>query len=177
MLASPSVHPYAAVRIASPADLAAIREVAETTWHATYEGILSKTTIDAFLRRSYSDYRILAAVNDGGLWVLEEDGRVVGYERLSIRGDVGYIGAIYVLPGSQRQGHGRRLIDTARPWFAARGVNEIRLTVAERNVAARGFYRHLGFEEREAVNTQLMGEAISERVCVLPLLQPYLFRS
>jgi len=177
VLASLSVHSYATVRIASPADLAAVREVAETTWHATYQGILRKATIDAFLRRSYTDYRILAAVNDGGLWVLEEDGRVVGYERLSMRGDVGYIGAIYVLPESQHQGHGRRLIDTARPWFAARGAHEIRLTVAERNHAARGFYGHLGFEEREAVDTQLMGEPLAERVCVLRLLQPYLFGS
>ncbi|HKI56216.1 MAG TPA: GNAT family N-acetyltransferase [Trueperaceae bacterium] len=177
MLAIPSVHPYATVRIASPADLTAVREVADTTWHATYREILSKATIDAFLRRFYSDYRILAAVNDGGLWVLEEDGRVVGYERLSMRGDVGYIGAIYVLPESQRLGHGRRLIDTARPWFAARGASEIRLTVAEHNHAARAFYRHLGFEEHEAVDTQLMGEPLAERVCVLRLLQPYLFRS
>ncbi len=177
MLAVDTVHPYATVRIASPADLSAVREVAETTWHATYEGILSGATIDTFLRRSYSDYRILAAVNDGGLWVLEEDGRVVGYERLSMRGDVGYVGAIYVLPEAQRHGHGRRLLDTARPWFAARGAREIRLTVAELNHGARGFYRHLGFEERETVNTQLLGEPLAERVCVLQLLQPYLFET
>jgi ribosomal protein S18 acetylase RimI-like enzyme len=177
VLAIDAVHPYAAVRIASPADLGAVREVAATTWHATYQEILSAHTIDAFLRRAYSDYRILAAVNDGGLWVLEEDGRVVGYERLSMRGDVGYVGAIYVLPEAQRHGHGRRLLETARPWFAARGAKEIRLTVAERNQAARAFYRRVGFEEREAVQTHLLGEPLEERVCVMPLLQPYLFRS
>ncbi len=177
MLAIDAVHPYATVRIASPADLPAVREVASTTWHATYDVILSKPTIDAFLRRAYSDYRILAAVNDGGLWVLEEDGRVVAYERLSMRGDVGYVGAIYVLPEAQRHGHGRRLLETARPWFAARGAREIRLTVAERNEAARGFYRHLGFQEHETVHTHLLGEPLEERVCVMPLLEPYLFRS
>lgn len=176
MLAIDAVHPYATVRIASPADLAAVQEVAATTWHATYGEILSDKTIEAFLRRAYSDYRVLAAVNDGGLWVLEVDGRVVGYERLSMRGDVGFVGAIYVLPDAQRHGHGRRLLETARPWFAARGAREIRLTVAARNTSARGFYRHLGFEERETVNTHLLGEPLEERVCVMQLLQPYLFR-
>ncbi len=175
MLAIDAVHAYATVRIASPADLTAVRDVASITWHATYADILSRPTIDAFLRRAYSDYRILAAVNDGGLWVLEEDGRVVAYQRLSMRGDVGYVGAIYVLPEAQGQGHGRRLFDTARPWFAARGAREIRLTVAERNDTARGFYRHLGFTEMETVDSHLLGEPLQERVCVLPLMQPYLF--
>ena len=177
MLAIDALHAYATVRIASPADLVSVREVATTTWHATYGEILSRETIDAFLKRAYSDYRILASVNDGGLWVLEEDGRVVAFERLSMRGDVGYVGAIYVLPESQHHGHGRRLLATARPWFAARGAREIRLTVAEGNTGARGFYRHLGFEERETVHTHLLGEPLEERVCVMPLLQPYLFRS
>lgn len=177
MLAIDAVHPYATVRIASPADLADVRQVASATWHATYGGILRESTIDTFLKRAYSDYRILAAVNDGGLWVIEEDGRVVGYERLSIRGDIGHVGAIYVLPEAQHQGHGRRLLATARPWFAARGAREIRLTVAEKNEDARGFYRHLGFEERETVKSQLLGEPLEERVCVLPLMQPYLFGS
>lgn len=177
MLAIEAVHPYATVRIASPADLVSVREIATTTWHDTYGGLFKRATIDAFIRRAYSDYRILAAVNDGGLWVLEEDGHVVGYERLSMRGDVGYVGAIYVLPEAQRHGHGRRLLDTARPWFAARGAKEIRLTVAEQNAAARAFYRRLGFEERETVRSHLLGEPLQERVCVLPLLQPYLFGS
>jgi len=176
-LAIDALHAYATVRIASPADLTSVREVATTTWHATYGEILSRETIDTFLKRAYSDYRILASVNDGGLWVVEEDGRVVAYERLSMRGDVGSVGAIYVLSEAQRHGHGRRLLATARPWFAARGACEIRLTVAARNAAARGFYRHLGFEERETVSTHLLGEPLEERVCVMPLLQPYLFSS
>ncbi len=175
MFPSSAAHPYATVRIASPSDLTAVREVAETTWRATYRGILSDATIDAFLKRAYSDYSLRATLNSGGLWVLEEDGRVVGYLRLSVRDEVGHVGAIYVLPEAQGLGHGRRLWEGAKLWFAARRVREVRLTVAEGNERARGFYRHLGFEEGDVRRSTILGEPLDERHCRLPLLQEYLF--
>ncbi len=175
MIQTESRHTYATVRIASPADLVAIRAVATETWHATYSAWLKTSTIDSFLRRAYSDYSLLATLNNGGLWLLEEDGRVVGYLRVSMNDDVGYLGAIYVLPRSQGRGHGRRMWECAVAWFAARGAREVRLTVAQGNEHAKGFYRHLGFEEREIHNNTLLGEPLVEQVFVRPIVQDYLF--
>ncbi len=175
MSESATAYPYATVRIASPMDLAAVRHVAATTWHATYRGLLSGEAIDTFLGRAYSDYSLLGSLNGGGLWVLEVDGRVVGYMRLSVQGEIGYLDALYILPAAQGLGHGRRLWESAHQWFAARGAREVRLNVAVGNERARAFYRHLGFEERGAARGTLLGEPLEERVCVRPLLQEYLF--
>lgn len=166
---------YATVRVASPMDLQAVRAVASASWHATYAGLLSAPAIDTFLRRAYSDYSLLATLNGGGLWVLEEDGRVVAYMRLSMQGEVGFVDALYVTPTAQGCGYGRRLWENAHQWFAARGAREVRLTVACDNEHARGFYRHLGFEERGTHRGTLLGEPLDECLCVRPLLQGYLF--
>lgn len=168
-------HSYANVRIASPADLASIRSVASRTWHATYASILKTSTIDTFLKRAYSDYSLLATLNSGGLWLLEQDGAVVAYMRLSMQDEVGFLDAIYVIPKAQGLGHGRRLWECAEAWFAARGAREVRLTVAQANLSARGFYRHLGFEERETHDSGMLGEPLLEQVCVRPIVQDYLF--
>lgn len=170
-----NARPYASVRIASPADLEAVRSVATITWHATYGALLKRSTIDAFLRRAYSDYSLLATLNAGGLWLLEQDGEVVAYMRLSMQDDVGFLGALYVLPKAQRQGHGRRLWGSAEAWFAARGARQVRLTVAEGNDRARAFYKHLGFEERGRQASHMLGEPLQETVCVRSIVQDYLF--
>lgn len=163
---------YAAVRIASPADLGAVQAVARTTWHATYEGVLSPGTIDAFLLRAYSDYALRQTLNDGGLWVLERSGEIAGYVRLGVSDAVGRLNAIYVRPDLQGRGYGYRLWCCALAWFEARHLREVQLTVAEQNERARSFYRRLGFEEKGQRRTLFHGEPLIERVLLLPIVPP-----
>lgn len=160
---------YAAVRIASPADIAAVQDVARATWHATYDELLSPVSIDAFLDRAYSDYALRQTLNDGGLWVLERSGGIGGYVRLGVRDAVGQLNAIYVHPELQGRGYGYRLWRCAVAWFSARGVREVHLTVADANDQARTFYRKLGFVEGGQRRTALHGEPLVERVCTLTL--------
>ena len=160
---------YAAVRIASPADIVAVRAVATSTWHATYGSMLSAEAIDVFLRRAYSDYALRQTLNNGGLWVLETSGSIGGYIRLDVQDAVGHLNAIYIRPELQGRGYGRRLWRCALAWFEARRVREVQLSVAEKNLQARGFYSHLGFEETGERHTTLHGEPLAERVCLLRL--------
>lgn len=69
-------------------------------------------------------------------FVLEEDGRVVGFISM-----VGHeVGGLFVAPDRQGQGVGRRLLDHVR---SSRPVLE--LSVFEANTRARGFYETYGF--------------------------------
>jgi ribosomal protein S18 acetylase RimI-like enzyme len=54
---------------------------------------------------------------------------------------------INVLPGAQSSGWGRRLIETEIAALKADGVRGVHLGVAPDNERAKGFYRHLGFED------------------------------
>lgn len=58
------------------------------------------------------------------------------------------------------------LLEHALAWFAGQGLERTELTVAERNGAARAFYRAHGFEERETLRSQLFGEDLVEVRCV-----------
>lgn len=160
---------YAAVRIASPADIVAVQAVANTTWHATYDTMLSAAAIDVFLQRAYSEYALRQTLNNGGLWVLETSGAIGGYVRLDVQDAVGQLNAIYVCPELQGRGYGLRLWRCALAWFEARQVNEVQLSVAEKNLQARGFYNHLGFEEMGERHSTLLGEPLAERICLLRL--------
>ena len=54
---------------------------------------------------------------------------------------------IDLLPEAQRQGLGRKLIDTLRAALAERGVPGVHLGYDRTNVAARAFYDRMGFHE------------------------------
>ena len=150
-------------------DVPAVQAVARASWHGTYRGILSEGAIDAFLRRAYGELSLERTRSEGGLWVLEVVGRVAGYVRLRAQGNVGYLNAIYLLPEAQGKGYGRRLWEGAEAWFRARGIFDVRLTVAVENYKARGFYERLGFREVKSVRGELFGERLDELECALSL--------
>jgi ribosomal protein S18 acetylase RimI-like enzyme len=56
---------------------------------------------------------------------------------------------IDLLPPFQGQGHGPVLMETFYAAAARAGATGVHLVVVTANVRARGFYRHLGFEELE----------------------------
>lgn len=57
--------------------------------------------------------------------------------------------ALFVRPGHEGQGLGRRLMAAAEDWLFAQGCEEIwLLTDARLDVRANGFYRHLGWQDR-----------------------------
>ena len=82
--------------------------------------------------------------------VAEEDGRVTGdvlYSRLTIDGKANGASAlapVAVMPGRQKLGIGRRLIDTAHAQFAERGETLVFV------VGARAYYERFGFSTETA---------------------------
>ena len=58
----------------------------------------------------------------------------------------GWITSVYVQPGLQRAGIGRRMMEAALGHRAADGLLQVELYVSERNHIAKAFYERLGFE-------------------------------
>lgn len=82
-----------------------------------------------------------------GCWVLERDGKIIGYGVLSVGAGEAHILNVCIAPRHQGQGHGRhlvqRLIDLAR-WHRAERVF---LEVRPSNPTAQTLYESLGFNE------------------------------
>ncbi|MEO8451367.1 MAG: GNAT family N-acetyltransferase [Gemmatimonadota bacterium] len=58
----------------------------------------------------------------------------------------GYIEVLAVVPGMERRGIGRALMDGAEQWARSLGYTQMTLNVFARNEAARAVYDRLGYE-------------------------------
>ncbi|MEN3028736.1 MAG: GNAT family N-acetyltransferase [Aquificaceae bacterium] len=94
-----------------------------------------------------------------GIWLAEEEGRVVGF--LASDGNwfskregkvVGAIHELVVLPEYRKRGIGRALVEKALEYFKDRNLDKAELWVGDENRAAFDFYKKLGFEEKDRFN-------------------------
>lgn len=89
-------------------------------------------------------------------WVAEQpNNRLVGFviiERARVRGcSAGHIVTLDVDPDARRNGLGTLLMQTAEEQMKHEGAAWMTLEVAENNIAARHFYRNLGFVTRGSI--------------------------
>jgi GNAT superfamily N-acetyltransferase len=138
----------AQLRAAVRDDARSIAEVHVASWRATYRGIFP----DPFLESLSVDDRTgrweqSLIDSDKHIAVAEEDGQIVGFAVVGASRDrdvtgtqVGELQAIYLLPRSQKQGLGGRLIAAATAWLVQAGFVEATLWVLDKNDRARIFY-------------------------------------
>ena len=93
-----------------------------------------------------------------------EDGGVVGVASLWIKPDlahgdtVGEVPTLVVAEGSRREGVGKLLMEEVRGLASENGANLIELVATTQNVAAREFYRALGFVETDHITLEFVGD-------------------
>ena len=80
-------------------------------------------------------------------WVLERQGRIIGYGLLSIAADEAHVLNVCAEPGEQGQGHGRRLLRALLQLARGRGAQRVFLEVRPSNPAAIALYHGEGFNE------------------------------
>ena len=87
--------------------------------------------------------------NARGVFVWEEDGRVLGYitTRLDRETGIGWIPNIAVDPGAQGKGLGRKLMLHAIEYMRAEGMAAAKIETLEQNEVGSQFYPDVGFEE------------------------------
>lgn len=88
----------------------------------------------------------------GGDVLVADDGGVVGYA-LVVPGaadatpSVAYLAELAVAPGARRAGHATRLVEAVADRYGT--YDQLRVTVAADDAAARSFYASAGFRERD----------------------------
>uniref|UniRef100_A0A7C2Z4C8 GNAT family N-acetyltransferase n=1 Tax=Hydrogenobacter sp. TaxID=2152829 RepID=A0A7C2Z4C8_9AQUI len=94
-----------------------------------------------------------------GIWVAEEDGKIVGF--VASDGNwfskregkvVGAIHELVILPEYRNKGIGKALVEKVIEYFKSRGLDTAELWVGDKNTQALEFYKSLGFEERDRFN-------------------------
>ncbi len=93
---------------------------------------------------------LLADPNLGGVWVIDDDGRTVGYAIVTFGFDLefggrdAYLTELFVDDSERGRGAGRAALDLLPPELAARGVHALHLQVRPENPAMR-LYERAGF--------------------------------
>ena len=100
-----------------------------------------------------------------GVLVAEgEDGAIVGVASLWIKPDLAHGDTVVEVPmlvvreGSRGEGVGKALMEEVRRLAAANEANLIELVATTQNVAAREFYRSLGFVETDHITLEFVGD-------------------
>lgn len=85
-------------------------------------------------------------LNKGRGWVAEVDGVIRAFSMADAEKST--IFALFIEPGFEGKGIGRKLMDKAETWLAEMGCEQVWLET-DRNprVRANGFYRHIGWKE------------------------------
>jgi ribosomal protein S18 acetylase RimI-like enzyme len=74
-----------------------------------------------------------------------------GYCVATCNRTIGEIDSIYLKPEYRKKGIGERLMSEALRWLDRQDCKDIRVSIAEGNEGAIGFYRKFGFAERFTV--------------------------
>lgn len=149
------------VRAAEPADAAAIRDVAERAWRATYAGRITDETIERFLTLAYAEERVVVRIERHEVLVAgRESGMVEAFAECATRDDHVQLVSIYTLPDSRGSGLGSALIAEV---IATHPHEDIAADVLTGNELAEPFYAARGFVPGEALVDEIVGEPVSER--------------
>ncbi|MHA6693211.1 GNAT family N-acetyltransferase [Homoserinimonas sp. A520] len=164
------------VRIAGPADAAALHEVAAVTFGLACPPGTEQHQIDAFIGEHLSEARFADYLADDSrqLLLAEEAGRPVGYTMLvfgepadpgvaasvSARPTV-ELSKVYVLPGLHGSGTSAQLMANTMEAARSRGVASVWLGVNQRNTRANRFYEKSGFAQ-VGVKKFLVGDEVHD---------------
>jgi GNAT superfamily N-acetyltransferase len=143
------------IRRAEPRDAVAIARVHTVSWRDAYREILSKEEIESRTLQLRSEQWAETLRGDEiVVSLLEVDGKPSGFsscgpsrddDALEVVGEVGEVGAIYLVKDAWGQGFGTRLLKVANDCLEGRGFSEATLWVLRDNGAARAFYEKHGW--------------------------------
>jgi GNAT superfamily N-acetyltransferase len=141
---------------AEVADAEQITDVNIASWEAAYRGLIDDSVLDDIKRdRTADDWReYIGSLDDPEhrLWVLKENGRVIGYARTgpsrepdAESGAAAEVYGLYTHPDAWGTGAGAELLAHTVGDFVARGFDTVTLWVVEANGRARRFYEKQGW--------------------------------
>lgn len=160
------------LRPATPADAAALARLGRESFVAKFGDLYRPEDLAAFLDAAHSEAAVAAELaNPASLYCLaERDGALVAYCKLGLacgwpehaRGQRAMeLKQLYTAPGQTGGGLGAALMDWVLAELAARGADEVQLSVYAYNDGAHRFYARYGFEKVADI-TFAVGEQLDE---------------
>lgn len=155
------------VRAAFPDDAHAIAAVHTATWRDAYAGLLPEEFLAGMDAGEWAERwrgRLAAPAEGVFTLVFETDGEVRGFVSGGSSRDEfpgGEVYAIYVDPGCQGRGAGRRLLEAATRLLAGAGFADASLWVLSGNAPARGFYESQGWHRDGSGHEWTPSEGVS----------------
>ncbi|MBS3927631.1 MAG: GNAT family N-acetyltransferase [Sphingomonadales bacterium] len=146
------------LRPAVPADVPALSALAIESFVAKFGPLYSAEDLASFLEESLTEGPVAAelAKNDRIYRLAEAGGRLVGFCKIGLtcgfpdyaRGNtVMELKQLYTASDATGMGIGGQLMDWAMDQFAARGADEVQISVYAGNHDGHRFYRRYGFEK------------------------------
>ena len=134
------------IRPASFNDIETIQEIAGKTWPATYEPLLGKKQVEYMLGLLYSKPALEEQMKNKHYFFLAiENFAPIGFASFScIEEGVYKLQKLYVLPGVQKTGAGKKLLNTVETVAKSMGGNKLQLNVNRKNKALT-FYEKMNF--------------------------------
>lgn len=128
-------------------DISFVQEIAQTTWAATYEGIIPKHIQERFLQAAYSDERLTFRLQTSLFLVATVGESLIGFANFSNVNEEGQaeLFAIYLLPTAQHKGIGSALLENGIQRL--QGATSLTVCVEKDNIIGRQFYNAKGFQQ------------------------------
>lgn len=145
------------IRRAGPEDIETLAAIGAATFTETFAHLYPPKHLSEFLAEAYGLARTRAdmAHPAKASWLVEDDGRVVGYATAGISDlphpDVGRrsyeLKRFYLFKTCQNGGVGGRLWDVVLDWMLAQDPADLWIGVWSENLGAQRFYARHGFEK------------------------------
>lgn len=146
------------LRPATPADLPALSRLATAAFVAKFGELYSPADLATFLSGSLSQTAFAAdlanplrpvqlAEREGQLLAFAKLGLTCGFPEYARGTNAMELKQLYTAPAAIGSGIGTALMDWAMATLAARGADEVQLSVYSENPGAHRFYERYGFEK------------------------------
>lgn len=149
--------PETTIRRATLDDAEALSAIGRDTFVETFGHLYPPQDLADFLAYAYGPEKTRAALADPdkAAWLVEEDGKVVGYAQAGPCGlpheDVaeadGELYRLYILKAHRGDGAGTRLLSTVFGWLEKDGPRTLWIGVWSENFGAQRLYMRHGFEK------------------------------
>lgn len=157
------------IRPASFNDIPYIQDIVNETWPVTYIPVLGRLQVQYMLKRFYNSSALEEQMKNKHYFFLAlKDYTPIGFASFShIDGDTFKLQKLYVVPGTQKTGAGKALLQTVEVVAKSMGATKLQLNVNRKNIA-KSFYEKNGFttvveEDIDIDNGFFMNDYVMEK--------------
>ncbi|WP_342599268.1 GNAT family N-acetyltransferase [Psychrobacillus sp. FSL H8-0483] len=160
------------IRATTLEDISTVQQIAKISWNDTYKDIIPEEIQKIFLEKAYSKMMLAKRIEKTLFLLAEYQGRPIGFANFTPVDEDGDIEltAIYVLPGFQQNGYGKKLIQAGLEKLHT--GRQLFVYVESKNDGARVFYENFGFECLEEFDEYFEGHPLSTAKYVYLLKTP-----